>query len=114
MKIRHKIPLSAIEPRSADVSAAYQAEVDASVARGEAAYRKAMLRFERAEARLTRARKQPGAKNRRRQLAELEALVELRRTELLAVHRLLQSSPQSSAHRGRKSWRPVPKRGEVF
>lgn len=41
-------------------------------------------------------------------LAEVVELVELRRQDLLRIMEMMRSSPASSAHRGTRSYRPVP------
>lgn len=102
MKIRHKVPYR--EPQSAVLTPEYQAEVDLTMARAEAALRKAQKRFDRAEVRLSVARR---TKARTRVIAELEALVELRRVELAKVHRLMVATGFPSTSRGTKSHRHI-------
>lgn len=109
MKLEHKVNPNWRRP-SAAVSDAYEAEVRRSTERGERLYRQAEKRLHQAERRLERVRTAKSAKNRTRQIAELEALVELRRTELDNYRRLMESTAASSEHRGRKSYRPVPTR----
>lgn len=64
-----------------------------------------MTRLAKAEARLARA---SAVKTPRRRLAELHALVELRRAELDGYRRLMTGVPASAEHRGTRSFRPVP------
>lgn len=100
MKIKHRIPVDRL--RASDpITPEYQAEVDRDTGKAEARYRRAEQRLRRAEQRLARVREQQKPKQHKRKLAELEAVVELRRQELLTLHRLLTSSPASSMHRGR-------------
>lgn len=72
------------------------------------AYEKAQERLARAEERLERFRARTGTPSPTRAIAAAEAAVEMRRQELLAIERLVKASPASAAHRGRKSFRPVP------
>jgi hypothetical protein len=94
-------------PPSATVPPAYQAEVDRATLAGEREHQARQARLARAEARLANARRDHG-KAARKRAARLAALVELRRAELEDYRRLLAASPASAAHRGVKSFRPVP------
>ena len=107
MKIRHKVNPHWYPP-SATLTDEYADEVRRSTERGEREYRKAQRRLEQAENRLARARKHKAAANRKRQLAELEAIVELRRAELEEHRRQMVSVAASAEHRGKASYRPVP------
>lgn len=112
MKIQHR-PYTG--PLASDpITPEYQAEVDRDTARAEAHYRRAQQRLHRAEERLSKVRSQKATGQHKRQVAELEAIVELRRQELLNLHKLLTASPASSLHRGRNGGhRHVPS-PEVF
>lgn len=107
MKITHRNASGSwfYVPPSAVVDADYEAEVRRSTERGEREYRRRMHRLARAEARLARAQE---VKTPRRQLAELVAVVELRRAELEDYRRLMVGVPASAEHRGVGSYRPVP------
>lgn len=72
------------------------------------AYEKAQERLARAEQRLERVRNRAGVQSSTRAIAAAEAFVEQQRQELLAIDALMKASPASAAHRGRKSFRPVP------
>lgn len=100
MKIKHRVPV-ALLATSDPITADYQAELDRAAAKAEAAYNRAVKRLEAAELRLAKAqRKQAAPRQHKRQIAELEAMVELRRQELLDLHRTMVASPASSMHRG--------------
>ena len=109
MKITHRSPTANWFhiPPSAVVEPAYQAEVDRSTARGEREYRRRQQRLADAEARLTRAQKCRSRASARK-LAELMAVVELRRAELEQYRRMMVTVAASAEHRGSKSFRPVP------
>ena len=110
MKIAHRDPRSSpfYVPPSAVVDAAYEAEVRRSTERGEREYQRRTARLAKAEARLARARADTPRRRHRRRLAELEAVVELRRAELEDYRRLMLGVPASAEHRGTRSYRPVP------
>lgn len=98
MKIRHRVPLVA---KSDPITPDYQDELDRTAAKAEAAYNRALKRLQAAELRLSRAqRKQAAPRQHKRQIAELEAMVELRRIELQKWHMMMVASPASSMHRG--------------
>lgn len=100
MKIKHRIPV-ALLAKSDPITPEYQAELDRTAAKAEAAYNRALKRLQAAEQRLARAQsKRAAPRQHKRQIAELEAIVELRRQELLDLHRLIVASPASSMHRG--------------
>jgi hypothetical protein len=109
VKITHRNPAASWwhVPPSAEVDPAYQAEVDRATQAGEREFAARQARLARAEARLAAARREHGNAARKR-AARLAALVELRRAELEDYRRLLVASPASAAHRGTKSFRPVP------
>lgn len=98
MKIKHRVPLVA---KSDPITSEYQDELDRTAAKAEAAYNRALKRLEAAEARLAKAQEKKAApRQHKRQIAELEAMVELRRIELQNLHLLMTASPASSMHRG--------------
>lgn len=99
MKIKHRVPVAHL-PKSDAISAEYQAEVDLATARAEARYRRAEQRIQRDEDRLVLMRAKKSTTKRVREIAELEAIVELRRLDLLRLHQMLVASPASSMHRG--------------
>lgn len=103
MKIRHRVPVDKI-PTSDPVTPEYEAEVEQATSRAERRYRQAANRLRRDEEKLARLRAEEensrSRRTRRQWIAELEALVELRRIELDKLHRLLVASPASSQHRG--------------
>jgi hypothetical protein len=109
VKITHRNPATSWfrVPQSAVVEPAYQAEVDRSTAHGERGYRLRQQRLANAEARLAKAQK---CRNRTpaRKLAELMAVVELRRAELEEYRRMMVAVAASAEHRGTRSFRPVP------
>jgi hypothetical protein len=107
VKITHRDPRSSpfYVPPSAVTDDAYEAEVRASTDRGEREYQRRAARLARAEARLAKAR---AVTTPRRRLADLAALVELRRAELDGYRRLMTGTPASAGHRGTRSYRPVP------
>lgn len=107
MKIRHN-PNGGWHRPSAVVDPDYEAEVQRCTQRAEKAHERARRRLERAEARLASAKAHKTAKNKKRQIAELTAIVELRREELEQLRRTMQNVPASAQHRGTKSYRPVP------
>lgn len=110
MKIKHRVPAAQMV-RSDPITPEYQAEVDRTTARAEAAYARALKRLHAAEERLAQVQARRAPK-RKQQIAELEAMVELRRTELETLHRMMTSSPASSMHRGTKAGhRHIPSPG---
>jgi len=108
VKIKHRIPDQALY-RTEPVPAWYQDEVDATLARAAARERKAAQALDSAERRLLRLEraKQPTRKQKHLILVARE-LVEMRREELLAIQRSMQTVPASSTHRSRAAHRPVP------
>lgn len=102
MKIRHKVPT--YSRASDEITPEYQAEVDATMARAEAAWRRAERRLRKSEARLVKARE---GKARAHTIAQLEAVVELRRVELEQLHRLMVATGAPATSRGRQSHRHV-------
>lgn len=111
MKIQHKA--TGGDPPSAVVSDEYEAEVQRSTQRNERLYIQAQKRLEQAEARLAKARSATKSKNRKKQIADLEALVELRRNELEEYRRMMVAVAASAEHRGTRSFRPVSYGGEL-
>lgn len=107
VKITHN-PHGNWQRPSAVIDASYAAEVQRATERGERLYRLAQQRLERAEEKLAKATASRHQRTKKKHIAELEALVELRRTELAEYERLMVSVPASAAHRGTKSFRPVP------
>lgn len=107
MKITHRNPAASFwhVPESDPVDPAYEAEVRRCTERGEREYRRREGRLKRAEARLAAARRQH---LRAKQIAELTAIVEIRRQELEEYRRLMVAVPASAKHRGTRSFRPVP------
>lgn len=108
MKIKHRVPT--FGPKSAALTPEYQREVDATMQRAEAAWKRSQRRLDKAVSRLAEARR--GAA-RRRVIVELEALVELRRIELQQTHRLMVATGFPSPNRGRRSHRHL-NMGEVL
>lgn len=109
MKIRHRVPPRG--PLSDAVSEAYQRQVDRSTERLMREYLQAQARLEAAERRAEKASRVAGRHSSRKRVADAEAawaIVELRRIELEKYNRMLKASPASAAHRGTKSFRPVP------
>lgn len=108
MKIRHRIPVDQLT-KSAVLTPEYQAEVDRTMAKAEASWRRAQKRLEQAERRLHRAKtaRPHGGPAHKRRVAELEALVELRRTELEQLHRQMVTTGAPSTSRGDKSHRHI-------
>jgi hypothetical protein len=121
MKLKHRIPSQAYF-RSEEVTAAYQAEVDASTAKTQSAYERAQRKLAAAERRLTSVeaaarRGSVDAKRARasaRELLGAAELVELRREELHRIEALMKGVPSSTEHRGRGAFRPVPQPGRQF
>ena len=125
MKIRHKPPANIF--RSATLTPEYQAEVDRSMARGrqrweaeQAALEKAERRrarlaanLERDQARATSGQAKKKVRATRREIAELDEQIEMYRAHLQSLQRIMTSHGASSTHRGVKSYRPVPKQGDV-
>lgn len=108
MKIRHRVPVERLR-LSEPVTAEYQAEVDATLARAADRERHAQRVLAAAERRLAKAQavKQPTRKQQHAILVARE-LVEMRRQELLTIQREMQGAPASSAHRSRSAQRPIP------
>lgn len=105
MRITHKVRPPR-QPKPVEIDPAYQAEVDRSTDKLEKAYRAAQRRAEGAERRLRRAE---AARARAAEVRELRAEWERRVAELTELERLMQSSPASAAHRGRKGWTKAPR-----
>lgn len=113
MKITHRVPPNYV--RGAEITPEYQAEVDRTMQRAEAEYRRAQAAVAAAERRLARLERRAEKEGRRRQLRQqittAAALVELRRIELEKYHRMATASPASAEHRGVRSYRNVPQPG---
>jgi rhamnose utilization protein RhaD (predicted bifunctional aldolase and dehydrogenase) len=113
--MKHRVPVRPV--RSDPVDERYQREVDASTDRAVRAYDRAVGALEAAEALLERRAREAARKGakaqQRRAYEDALAVVELRRLELEKLYRLMQASPQSAAHRGRKSFGPKPPPGSV-
>lgn len=113
---RHRVaPVPWAAPKPAELDEAYEREVQRSTEKLERLYRRALKRVEQAEAKLAAARERiQAAKPRRRPapkqhaLVELELELETRRAELEEFRRMMISVPASAAHRGVRSFRPVP------
>lgn len=109
MRIKHRIPLQALEYRGAEITPEYQAEVDRSVARAENREAVAQRRLQAAEAKLAKAQKIKARAQRERAVLVARELVEMRRQELLAVQRQMNSAPSSARTRGRgHKKQPIP------
>lgn len=117
MKIQHRIPVDRLR-LSDPVTPEYMAEVDETVRRAEIRYRNAQAAVARAEARAARAEAamRGTACSRQRRRAWLVAVAELeqRREELARLASLTRAAPASAQHRGDRSYRPVPKPGELL
>lgn len=116
---KHTFPHNAPEPRSAAITPEYQAEVDRSMDRGRQRWEHTQAELAKAERRRARtAAKKPRTakqtKHQKRLLAELDELIELHRMRLRDLSALMTQSPQSSVHRGTRSYRPVPEQGELL
>lgn len=105
MKIQHKMNPGYWDPKPAVIEGDYQDEIDRTLEKARVAYERAERRLASAEARLAKAERR--TTNSRRQIEELELLVMLRRDELERYRRMMVSVPQSAAHRGTKSFRPL-------
>lgn len=90
------------------VDDAYEREVQRSTSRLERLYARAQRRAERAEERLRKARSDGRKKVAAHVLAQLEAVVQMRRDELEEYRRMMVGVPASADHRGTRSFRPVP------
>lgn len=86
----------------------YARQVQRSTDKLERAYARAQKRVEQAEARLAKARRDEQTRRKAHVLAQLEAAVQARRDELEEYRRMMVGVPASAAHRGTKSFRPVP------
>jgi hypothetical protein len=94
-------------PPSAVIEPEYEAEVRRSTDHGEREYQRSQQRLARAETRLASARAMRKPLS-RKHLAELVAVVELRRAELEEYRRMMTTVAASAQHRGVKDFRPVP------
>lgn len=111
MKIRHKPTRAQLAAafRNDPITPEYQAEIDRTMEKTRVEYERAQRRLDAAERKLRRAHRQRNARNRKRQIAELEILVELRRAELEQIHRIMTATRAGSAatQRGLRSHRHV-------
>lgn len=107
MKITHRNPAANWfhVPPSVTVEPEYQVQVDRATENGEREYQRRQQRLARAESRLAKAQRGKAAE---RRLAELTAMVELRRAELEDYRRMMVAVAASAQHRGTRSFRPVP------
>jgi len=117
MKIQHRVPFSDFSQNmEGKVDPDYMREVDRSTSKLEREYRRAEKRFAAAE---RRAKKEADIVEKTKQVSEkraakkrykvaLEKLEEYR-MELDRLARIMQESPAGAAHRGTKSFVPVPK-----
>lgn len=101
-----------VAPAPVEVDEDYERQVGESTRRLEQQYRVAQQRAQRAQQRLAEAQ----AKRQRPSkaiLARLEAELQVRREELAEYERMMQSTAASSAHRGVRSFQPVPRTGRT-
>lgn len=106
---RHRagpVPWARVTPVVLDEE--YQRQVDRSTSKLERQYVRAQKRVEQAEGRLQRAKQDTHRKVKATLLAQLEAELQARRDELEEYRRMMVGVPASAAHRGTKSFRPVP------
>lgn len=110
MRLQHKYNHGWFPPVRVDPVWAARVEREAALhtAAGERAYQRAEKALAKAEARLQKLVEAAPLRTTRKQIAEAEALVEMRRQELLALHREMTASPASSQHRGDRSHRGIP------
>ncbi len=101
MRITHRVRLPR-EPKPVEITPEYQTEVDRSTEKLERRYRLAQKAVEAARIRRDRAA-------RGKQLAEAEAALQARITELAELERMMTSSPAGAQHRGTKSFRKLPR-----
>lgn len=116
MKITHRVPVR--ELRSDPITPEYQDEVDRATRSLQVRYEAAQRRLNRAEEKVTVARRRAEAAQSKHRLRDevnarialrvAQELAELRREELEAIERLMKSSPASAPHRGVASFRPLP------
>lgn len=107
MKITHN-PHGSWQRPSLATDVSYEADVQRATAKSERIHRQHQERLAKAEAHLARAMESKRHQAKRNHIAELEALVNMRREELAAYERLMVAVPASARHRGTKSFRPVP------
>jgi hypothetical protein len=105
---RHRIPACALQPKSDPVDERYQAEIDASITKLEARYRKAEKALAAAERRAEAARAELAAAAatasraaRQRRYDQLLLIVEARRRELHQIELLMQQDGYSRDSRRR-------------
>lgn len=107
MKITHN-PHGSWQRPTAVVTDRYEAEVQQATHRAGRRYQLAQDRLARAEVKLAKVQASAHARTNKKHLAELVALVEIRRGELEEYRRAMVSVAASAQHRGTKSFRPVP------
>lgn len=106
---RHRsAPVPWYTPKPVVLDEAYARQVERSTSKLEREYARAAKRVERAEARLAAARQAKRGGVKAHALAELEVAVQMRRDELEEYRRMMVGVPASAAHRGTRSFRPVP------
>ena len=106
MKIKHRVPSTTSDPAGDYVDPAYEKQVQQSTARLEKKYRDAQRRLQAAQERRASA---IGAKRKpsKQVLKRLDAEVEARRQELLALERQMTSFPGGGIyHRGTGNPKP--------
>ena len=110
MRIKHKVR-APHNPKPAEISPEYQAEVDRASEKLQRRYERAKKAVEAARFRRERAALIVGQKQLRAQrLAEAEAALAARIAELDELERLMQANPYASlTHRGREGWTKVPR-----
>lgn len=104
--MKHRVRVRQVSDGGDVVDEAYEAEVRAHTAALEKQYARAQMRLRKSIEDAERV--DPSGASKKKRAAELWAIVELRRAELEELAMLMQSSPQSTAHRGTSGWRPVP------
>jgi hypothetical protein len=110
MRIRHKVRAPR-NPKPAEVSPEYQAEVDRSTEKLQRRYERAKKAAEAARFRRDRVALIVGHnKIRAQRLADAEAALTARLAELADLERLMQENPGASlTHRGTEGWTKVPR-----
>lgn len=106
---RHRAaPVPWATPAPVVLDEVYQREIERSTSKLERQYARAQKRVREAETRLDRARQDTRRKVTANLLAQLEAQLQARRDELEEFRRMMIGVPASAAHRGTRSFRPVP------
>ena len=111
MKIRHRVTYE--KRPDPEWSERVEREAEATTNRAQVNHEKRESRLQRAKVRHAQAeRRSVAAESRkvgRKERRRLDEQLERRRQELLAIQAEMQSSPYGSQHRGRDSFRPVPR-----